>query len=428
MQMTENLELELLNKITEFFLDSARKESFNGISCFSLLNIAVAETILRCALESLVKSGECNLAFASIHINPHIKRLPDEPIEKQIEFLKKEEINGICAYPSKARILASIDDSEFRDKPYSRDLLLGSAQLEYFGFELAVLERYKNDPSYHLQFYDYMGTMSVTDEMYKSEIYQDRDKVSLQTFGLGFDTNKNPIIVVFLRYLANLTAEHQQYWNSFRVRGNVLPSKQYYLSSYHGEFWENRSLRHAIVEEMRLINELTNQIWGKSIFREIHDQSGIIDLTVFTRPTSANFNNFVQCFDKMLSENIVKDFFGGKVELKEEIKRKDGNIEFRHKGSLRLLDEWLSKIGVWETKASVAQILKPLLEVRNLRQKPAHSLIENTLSQDVGTQRKQIMWDVFNSLGNIRHFLSKHPLSKEVEIPDWLDTNQIDVF
>jgi hypothetical protein len=56
-----------------------------------------------------------------------------------------------------------------------------------------------------------MGWMSVTNEFFGDAQHPERDKVSLQSFGLGFDDQRNPYVIVHLRYLAGLSAEHQQF-------------------------------------------------------------------------------------------------------------------------------------------------------------------------------------------------------------------------
>ena len=182
-----------------------------------------------------------------------------------------------------------------------------------------------------------MGTMSITDDHFTNAQYPERDKVSLQTFGLGFDDQQNPYTVVYLRYLARLSAEHQQYWNSYLAGSNVRMSEPYFRSSIEGEFWTNRSVRHAVVEELRLIREITEAVWGRSLFRALPEGDVPIELTTFLRPTTENFNRFVMALDKLLSESIDVKFFDGKVPLETEILRSDGKIMVRNKGTLTLL-------------------------------------------------------------------------------------------
>jgi len=49
---------------------------------------------------------------------------------------------------------------------------------------------------------------------YESSDTDDRDKVLLDTFGIAYDSNRNRVVVVYLRYLADLNPEHQQIWNT----------------------------------------------------------------------------------------------------------------------------------------------------------------------------------------------------------------------
>lgn len=143
------------------------------------------------------------------------------------------------------------------NRPFSKALALAEPQLAYRAFDMGALERYTSDPRYTVRFADYMGSMSIRDESFSDQDFPDRDKVSLQTFGVGISHKRIPHVVVYLRYLACLSSEHQQYWNSYLVSDDVRMCRQYYQSSILGEFWKNRSIRYAIVEEMKLINGST---------------------------------------------------------------------------------------------------------------------------------------------------------------------------
>jgi hypothetical protein len=294
---------------------------------------------------------------------------------------------------------------------------------------MGALERYVADPRYDVRFDDYMGSMSVANEFFGDVQHPERDKVSLQSFGLGFDDQRNPYVIVYLRYLAGLSAEHQQYWNSYLGRGDVRMSEPYFRSSIQGEFGKNRSVRHAIVEEMRLIRALTEAIWGRSLFRAPPEGGVPIGLTTFLRPTAENFNRFVMALDKLLSDSIDGKFFEGKVPLETEIPRPDGKIVVQKKGTLTLLEEWLLQGIIWSDPAAFRKvIIQPLREVRSLRQKPAHTFTPDTFSAEYHTKRKQLLWSVFNSLSNIRATFAKHPTAGNIPIPNWLDDGSIDVF
>jgi hypothetical protein len=359
----------------------------------------------------------------------HIKRLPDIPIDRQRELLKTEDLTEFCVYPTGSEIAKNIDITQWNDRPFSRSLALAEPQLTYRAFDMGVLERYTGDPRYSVHFADYMGSMSIRDESFSNEQFPDRDKVSLQTFGLGFSGQRIPHVVVFLRYLAHLSPEHQQYWNSYLVAGDVRMCRQYYQSSILGEFWKNRSVRYAILKEMTLINAMSEAIWGGGVFRDPPTGDVPIGLTAFLRPTADNYHRFVMALDKLLSDSIDVKFFGGKVPLEVEKIRPDGKIEVQRKGSLTLLEEWLLAEIVWQDADGFRDVvISPLREVRKLRQTPAHTFTADKFSTDYYDSRKRLLWAVFNSLSNVRATFAKHPSAGDIKVPTWLDDESIDVF
>ncbi|MBY5798971.1 hypothetical protein [Rhizobium leguminosarum] len=419
----------LLDAIANSFIASADRDGFNGTTASTLRVPNGQEADLRGALSDLVRDGKITAVFSSRVVNMHIKRFPDMPLEMQLNLLATEPLSETCLYPAKAVVESRVNLSNWHDRPFSKALLLAEAQLEFKAFELGVLERYVNDPRYVVHFADYMGRMSIGDDTYADEHHPDRDKIYLQTFGLGFDVERRPYVVAFLRYLSTLTPEHQQYWNSFLTTGDIRMARPYYQSSIEGNFWANRSIRHAITEEMRLIRELSTAIWGHSLFKPIVGGDVPIGLTSFLRPTSQNFDRFVMALDKMLSDSIDVKFFDGKVHLEKEAPRSDGKIVVSRKGTLVLLEEWLLNEVNWENPQVFKDIIiKPLRAVRQLRQKPAHTFSKDVFSADYHQRRRRLLCDVLNSLSNIRNTFSCHPLAAHIAVPDWLDSGSIDVF
>ncbi|TPL95530.1 hypothetical protein [Mesorhizobium sp. B2-3-12] len=419
----------LLDAIAGLFIDSAKRGGFNGVVASVLLQLEASPEVLRSALSKLVRDGQISAVFSRVSANMHIKRLPDLPIAEQQELLTAEPLNEICVYPTASTVQLRVDLNAWRDRPFSKALLLADPQLSFRAFDMGALERYISDPRYVVHFADYIGTMSIGDEYFVDSHQPERDMVSLQTFGLGFDDKRNPYVVVYLRYLAGLSDEHQKYWHSYLASGDVRISEPYFRSSIYGEYWRNRSVRNAIVEEMRLIRALTNAIWGRSLFRNSIGGDVPIGLTSFLRPTAENFNRFVMALDKLLSEGIDSKFFEGKVPLETETLRPDGKIIVQNKGTLTLLEEWLLAEIVWEDPAAFREIvIRPLRKIRRLRQTPAHTFTLDSFSEEYHKKRKQLLSDVFNSLSNIRATFSKHPLAHHVQIPDWLDGGRIDVF
>jgi hypothetical protein len=419
----------ILGAILSAFIESAQRNSFNGLLAASLLRFEDNPDRLRAHLASLVDEHKITCVFASVQVNMHIKRFADLPIDRQRALLKTEALQEFCVYPTGSEIVKNIDVTQWNNRPFSKALALVEPQLDYRAFDMGALERYTNDPRYALKFEDYMGSMSIRDESFGDQGFPDRDKVSLQTFGLGISHKSIPHVVVYLRYLADLSPEHQQYWNSYMVSDDVRMCKQYYESSLLGKFWKNRSTRYAIVEEMNLINALSESIWGARLFRDLLSRDVPIGLTAFLRPTADNFHRFVMALDKLLSEGIDIKFFNGKVPLEKEEVRPDARIEVQRKGSLTLLDEWLRAEIVWDDANEFRRVvIAPLREVRRLRQEPAHTFTTDRFSTDYYDRRRKLLWAVFNSLSNIRATLAKHPSARDIKVPLWLDDEGIDVF
>lgn len=407
--------MNLLDEIIATFEASIPTGGFNGLAINQRLHNQNANSF-RAEVERLVRERHCDLCS---DINPHIKRFPSSDVENQTAYLKPDWPHSLCLYPSRRIMESRVDQKLLIEKPYSGRLALADAQLEFVGFELQVLDRYLSNPKFKIKFFDYMGQMSAPgiDET------STRDLVYLQTFGLGMNQKCEPNIVVFLRYLSSLTAEHQRYWQSFECQNpptKMLP--QYFQASIEGKFWENRNVRYAICEEIKTINVLCNAIFGQSLFQTSDFPSYAIDITAFLTPTRKNFDRFVQALDKLLSENLRNDFFSN-----EGLEADDSNGHL--KGSITLFHEWLLKAGRWSDQKGMKEVIvDPFRSVRKLRQKPSHKIVEDEYSSDFFKQRRDLLWNVFNSLSNLRQFLQQHELATEVVIPKWLDGEKIDVF
>ncbi|WP_162791969.1 hypothetical protein [Pseudosulfitobacter sp. DSM 107133] len=417
----------ILAEVVEHFLSTADRDQFNGLGAKALLKFSSNERELRDALSELIANGSINCVFSKFEINIHIKRFPDIPVGKQLECVLNEELSSFCVYPSSAEVAKNCDLSKWSSRPFSKALLLVEPQLSFRSFEMAALERYINDPRYQVHFADYMGTMSIGDEAYREEGFLDRDKVSLQTFGLGIGKNSLPYLIVFLRYLANLSPGHQQFWHSYLGGEDVKMLPPYYDASFSGTFWKNRSVRYAIIQEINIINKIIYAIYGQKLFRDFEEEDVPIGVTGFLRPTKANFEAFVLTLDKLLSDRIDANFFKGKICLHEEVPRGEGRFEVMRKGTISLLEEWLLFDLDWENEQGVRNvIIKPLREVRRLRQKPAHEFSKDSFDLEFHTERRRLLAAVLNSLQSMRAAFSTHRDAKGIHVPEWLDAGQID--
>lgn len=412
-----------------FFVESGMRGSFNGIRADQALEECGLSPGSREPIAALVAEGHLDCIFASVDLNPHIKRMPELKRTTQLKLLATEPMETICLYPARPVLAEVVDRDALRDQPFSRAMLLGAAQLEFDAFDLAVLGRYRMDPRYNVTFEDYVGRMNVSNTAFEDEAFPDRDKISVQSFGLGFDDEELPYVVAFYRYLANLTPEHQQLWNSYRAEQRVRICEPYYRSAIVGDFWENKSVRYAISEEMRLINEMAEASVGKPLFRQLLTSELPFDLSAFLVPSTDSYDHFVLSWDKMLSDNMDRKFFADAVELEREEERRDGKIVVVQKASLALLNEWLeAKLEGSEAEAMIGDIMAPLRAIRAERQNPAHRFRKNEFSKDFHAQRRRMLASIFDALTGLREVMSSLPGAERIKTPAWLRKEQIDVF
>jgi hypothetical protein len=190
----------------------------------------------------------------------------------------------------------------------------------------------------------------------------------------------------------------------------------------------SHSIFSAFLAEQKLINELTEIIFGKPIFRNTFEgDSRPKEFTFFFTPTLKNYNDFILLLDKMISENINKDFFEGKVELFTLREIENGLTEKQWKGTLQIFEEWLSDV-FNTTDGSMQDLFKPLKKIRKERQIPAHRINENHYDIKYIDKQKELMKEAYAVLRNLRIIFSMHRKADYVEIPKWLESGKIKMF
>ncbi len=143
------------------------------------------------------------------------------------------------------------------------------------------------------------------------------------------------------------------------------------------------------------------------------------------RPTLKEYNEFVHLLDKMLSENINREFFGNDVSFESEEERSDGKIVVRPKGTIQLLTDWLK--GQFRTNdwSEIEEMFQTLRYLRNLRQKPAHSIKENEFDQQYVREQRELMKRVYRAAKILRVMLALHPSASGVAINKQLEDGLI---
>ncbi len=416
----------VLDTITNHYLNSG---DFNGINIEGLKTaLCLSRKDLENILIQLIDEDKISINFGDRHPNPYIKAFDPEPKIEQTKKLNECNFRHICAYPEKKHLNVVIDPHDYAGRPFTLRLALGEAQLSYLSFDLSVLEAYRNDPRYYYSNDDIHGKISISHEAYQSGSVRESDQILLESFSFSYDLNMNRSVAVYLVYLSRLTPEHQQIWNAKLQEGKYILHPEYALSS-SGHFPENESVFTAFIEELQIINKMCEAMGRPLIFRNDFTSKGKPrGFSFLIRPTEKEFQDFVQLLDKMLSDNINKGFFKGQISLEEEIKRKDGKIEVRQKGTIRLLDEYIQKHFRLSDPEPIIEMIESFKHVRTLRQRPAHALDDDAFDQEIYQKQRDLIFNAYSSLRFLRLLLANYPMCKQVVIPDWLYEGKISLF
>ena len=412
-------------RIRDFFLSSS---DFNGILLAKLCEeFDLNWSEIQPHITDLLSEEAISLTFGSHSLNPHIKRLPDLPFAEQLERLATEDPLTCCAYPSSREIRAASDLSSYDSRPFTKKLALGEPQLMPVFFGLDILDRYYRDPRYHFDFQDYGGSIRIAAEHSDSTELAERDKIFLQTFGIAYDSSRHRVAVSFLRYLADLSPEHQQVWNAHVLTDACSMNSDYRRAVLLGHWHEHYSAYQAFLSEQAEINKLTKLIGKPDLFKQTFEEHRPSGFHPMLRPTRQSFDEFIHLLDKLLSENINRDFFRRDIPLEREITRDDGAVEVQRPGTVQLLESWLrTRYRTSEGEDVSHEVVAPLKEVRKLRQKPAHLLRANEYDQSYPVQQDKLVGEACRALTRLRVILWSHPRSGDrYTTPAWLDSDKI---
>jgi hypothetical protein len=415
----------ILDKITRFFLTSS---DFNGILLCNLAEVVKKPwPDTQHHVAKLLQDGKITLSFSSHTGNPHIKRLPDLSVPEQLAKLSAEDPDTICAYPSAGVIRAATDLSMYDTRPFTRRLALAEVQLTPVFFDLRVLDQYFRDPRYDFHFYDRAGTISITTEHYESPEVQERDKVLLNSFGIGYDSRRDRVVIVYLRYLSHLSPEHQQIWNAHIITDACMMNSDYERATVYGEWPEYHSAYEAFLTEQIEINKLTRLMGMPNLFRETFEEDRPLGFNPMLRPTLKNFNDFVHLLDKLLSENLNRAFFRDEVPLETPIRRADNTVEMRQRATLQLLEDFISSNYHTADGEDIArEVVAPLKNIRKLRQPPAHAVQGDEYDPTYPGRQDELVGEALQTLQKLRLIFSCHRIARQrYSPPAWLDSNKI---
>ena len=205
--------------------------------------------------------------------------------------------------------------------------------------------------------------------------------------------------------------------------------KEYYTNTIEGNWTTSYSIFSAFIEEHRLINEISNTFSTESLFNKtFENEKRPKEFTFFFMPTLENYHKFISLLDKMLSDNINRKFFDGKIELYELEELSSGQVERKNKGTLRLLEEWIRENYNHPENQLFIDIFKPIKKVRKERQSPAHKISDNHYDKKLNKKQIELLVEVYKSLKLLRMIFEQHPESNKIEIPEWLIEGNIKIF
>lgn len=418
----------ILQIVTSYYLNSG---DFNGTPAIRLSQeIDIEWSEIHDALQELINEDLIGVLYNDFEVNTHILRTGFPPKDIQISKLNTDDLFHTCIYPLPSHLQKVVDATQYLGEPYKLFLALGEPNLAYRAFDLSILEFYRNDPRYFYSNDDINGSISIRDEYYESDSMHERDQVLLQTFGFAYDDELNRAVAAYIRYLADLSPEHQQIWKTKELTGDYKLHPDYYRNTIIGDWGEKVPIFSAYINELYIINQMALAMKRPPLFNKDYGEYGEDTPQKFSflvRPTLEEFNNFVLLLDKLLSDNINKSFFQNEVSYETETERKDGKVVVQQKGTLQILDDWVRKYfrpvdwKMWD------ESIKTMREVRKLRQKPAHAVNENIFDQNYFKEQRELIIRAYDSIRTIRLLLANYPLVKRanIEIPEWLRKGDI---
>jgi len=381
---------------------------FNGVPIYGLegifeINDANFKASVRQAIED-------EILTARFEGQTHIRAFSKIPKDKVLEgFDKTEYPSHICLYPHEKRLASSEKLAEYSEAPYKMELAKGAGQLDFRTFELSVLEDYRNDPRYSYSTDSIQGQICITDEYFESDSVPEHNQIHLETFGFAYDDDQNRYVAVFLRYLGNLSPEHQKVWAAKEVQGDIKLHPDYHASMILGSWNSRMSIYRAFTEELRIINEMSVLIGKPALFHNSYDKETPRKFGVLLRPTQAEFNDFMLLLDKMMSDNINKKFFADDVGLESEEERGDGKIVVKLKGTIQILDAWIKKHFKPADLKLIEDMISTFSMVRKSRQKPAHKVNADSFDQELFKLQRKIVVRAYGAVRTLRQILANHP-------------------
>ena len=214
------------------------------------------------------------------------------------------------------------------------------------------------------------------------------------------------------------------------IAGNYRLHPDYYRTDIVGDMPEAYSIFTAFLTELSLINRMADTMGRPRLFREDFRREGThkpMHFGSLLRSTLEEFNNFVLTLDKLLSDNIDREFFAGDVPYESEIERRDGKIIVQQKNPLRILNEWITNVFGNPDPDNWQAAYKTLCHIRRRRNKPAHVLGKNVFDQQYFKDQRVLIVEAYIAVRTLRELLGTHPsvMAANIKVPPWIQERRI---
>jgi hypothetical protein len=423
----------VLSVVTFYYLNL---NDFNGISAGELVETFNVDWPALCSpLQGLIAEGKVGALFADAEHNTHIIRVGFEAQEVQIGKLPTADLFHTCLYPRPPHLMEVVDRDKYATEPYKLCLALGEPQLDYRIFDLSVLADYRDDPRYCYSTDDIRGQIYIKTESYESPRFLERDRILLETFGFADDADFNRAVAVFLRYLAALTPEHQWKWKGQEIkdkhRYRIHP--EYYRTDLVGDMPEAYSIFTTFLTELALINRMANAMGRPRLFRDDFTEKCPSKPRRFgslLRSTREEFDRFVLMLYQLLPDNINHKFFADVVPSEYEEVRKDGKIVVKKKGTLQLLNDWVTHALGNADSDAWQSVYKTLKMVRELRNGPVHTITDDVCNPHYFQEQRVLIVEAYIAVRTLRELLGTHPsvMAANIRVPTWLQERRISII
>ena len=398
---------DLLKEILRHYSSS---RDFNG------LFFTGGDRLRMSAAIELVRGEMVQVVSEEDYPNPHIRPWPSRrSIEQQVASIESldEDSYGVCLYPTPVALKKHRPTKRYPGQPFKLEMAKGRGTLELAYFSSDVLEQYRNDPRFSFDFNDFGAHVSISDDAYLDTGEPDHDKTSMRHIGFAYDLSgyksgdlESPIlrrVCAFYGDLAGLTSIHQQRWKTYQVPSGDVEPHPVWWAQQMGNWPDGLGPFQQVFFGLEALNELYQNAFGLPLFKTT-ERPG--DFGWILRPSQHEWDSFVHQLDKLLSDNIQHAALNSAgVPRKGE----DGNSL----GTLSRVAALLASQGV--SAEVVSQILKPLRDVREARQKPAHSLRKNITDKTFINKQIALLEQVTRSLRSLQAFLQSHPANAQWE-------------